>query len=208
MSFEKFLEENLASPNFNRGRFVYNFKERQNISASRLDSDSGCVYSTLGETWTIKFSEKEGKRYIACIDVIHDLVLSVYDVNSSTLIVHRFGEWKKERDDQLAKQLGSIKGANLEARIIGMQHNEFYNSLIAAFGFIKRSRIPLVEIDLFGNERRHVAFDAKTGISFDVLVNNKPYKPGELLWQAAPEQLQRSMMTAPPTQGAQKRSEK
>ena len=39
----------------------------------------------------------------------------------------------------------------------------------------------LVEVDLFGNEVRHVAIDLKTGLSYNVLIKNIIYKPGELI---------------------------
>ncbi|MCL4404741.1 hypothetical protein M1583_02000, partial [Candidatus Marsarchaeota archaeon] len=56
--------------------------------------------------------------------------------------------------------------------------------------------IPLVEADLFGNEVRHIAFDAKQGMSFNVLVNNMNYKPGELVNKMTIDQFERSLKQA------------
>ena len=37
-----------------------------------------------------------------------------------------------------------------------------------------------MEIDMFGEEKRHMAIDMKTGLSYDLLLENRIYRPGEL----------------------------
>jgi hypothetical protein len=37
-----------------------------------------------------------------------------------------------------------------------------------------------MEVDLFGEEKRHIVMDMKTGLSYDLLLENRIYRPGEL----------------------------
>ena len=89
--------------------------------------------------------------------------------------------------------LKKLRNPNLEIRAIGMQNlkegygNDLLINIEQAYTVLK-PKAKLVEVDLFGNETRHIAIDAKTGASVDVLLYDRFYKPGELNTQTSLEQ--------------------
>ena len=193
LSFEHFLEIDLNDPDFGVAPYVKDFKERQNISKSRLDENSDCAYLNVGDIKTLDYDQRLGQRYLACMDMSYDTALAIYDVNNRRLTVHRFYDFAQDKAGVLTKMLYSKDGTrNLEARLVGMQNDQYFKPLIAAFLFVKANALPISEIDLFGRDVRHVAFDVKTGLAFDVLANNKPYKAGELKNTLTVEQFERS----------------
>ena len=50
-----------------------------------------------------------------------------------------------------------------------------------------------MEIDLFGTDKRHIALDLKTGTSYDLFLENRIYRPGELANSEKEEDFQRSV---------------
>ena len=60
--------------------------------------------------------------------------------------------------------------------------------------FAHALRIPIFEADLFGNSTRHIAIDIYSGMSFNVLLEDKLYKPGELVNNMTREQFERAIM--------------
>ncbi len=92
-----------------------------------------------------------------------------------------------------------FKDPNVEARIIGLQNGQPRSVLDSVSIFLRGNHMRLCEIDLFGDQTRHVCFDTKTGASFDVLVNNKLYTPGELMNRMTMEQFEKSTMGRRPT---------
>jgi len=82
---------------------------------------------------------------------------------------------------------------NLEARIIGMQKNQdFYFILNQIFDFLISNKIRLVEVDLFGDNTRHIAIDTKLGTSYNVLMEDRIYRPGELVNSTTVENFERT----------------
>lgn len=191
LSFEKFLDDDAGRSGFGSSRYVRNFKERQNISKVALDSDSGCRYLDPGENFTAKYSEFRGQRYIGCLALTFDVALTVYDDNSQSIFASRFVAFTQQVQLALTKWMRSIRRPNFEARMIGLQNKQasYPSNLLV---FIRRSGLRLFEIDVFGDEVRHVAFDVKDGLSFDILVNNRLYKPGELINKTTLEQFERA----------------
>ena len=53
----------------------------------------------------------------------------------------------------------------------------------------------IFEADLFGSDRRNIAIDLKTGTSFNMLTENRLYKPGELANTTTEEQFARELKT-------------
>ncbi len=45
----------------------------------------------------------------------------------------------------------------------------------------------LFALGLFGNEIRHIALDTKTGLSYNVLLLDRIYRPGELVYNPNPQ---------------------
>ena len=73
-------------------------------------------------------------------------------------------------------------------RIIGLQGND-HTMYVAIEGMQKTvPEARLVEVDLFGNEIRHIAFDTKTGSTYDLLLQNKIYGPADLINNIKPEE--------------------
>ncbi len=196
LSFEKFLEDGIERDNFSKEPYIKNFKERQNISRFVLDSDPGCKYLDGGESFAQRYDEYEGVRYVSCLSMTYDAVFSLYEADSRTSYIFRFTDLRKEVLEGLDKTIKKMKTRNFEARLIGFQTNQAV-FLYQINSFIRKNNMRLVELDLFGTDTRHVAIDLKTGTSFDVLINNRLYKPGELQNTATAEQFERSSMQAP-----------
>ncbi len=194
MSFEKFLDEEARKAGFGKERYVRNFKERQNLSKLRLDSDSGCEYIDANGVYFGSYDEV-GKRYAACVNLVYDAMLAVFDQSTRRALICRFNEFRKEDMARLSKYMREF-GANSEARLIGLQNGQQFDIVEMAYALISSRGIGIFEIDLFGNEQRHVAIDLKTGVTFDVLMLNRPYKPGELVNKQTKEQFERSSISA------------
>lgn len=197
MSFEKFLESASLGGSFNAARYVRNSKERQNISKNRLDPPaSQSKYLKFGDYFTQKYDEVAGFRNVVALELTYELLLSIYDGNSKTIFVYRFMEWSKTMEMMLTKELAKIRAPGYEVRIIGLQNGENWGVVTDIINFAKKHRLPVFEVDLFGKEIRHISIDTKTGVSMDVLVNNRLYKPGELVNGITLEQFQRGIQEA------------
>ena len=87
-------------------------------------------------------------------------------------------------------------GPDMEARIIGLQDGEEHGFLKDLLGFLSKHRIRLAEADLFGERIRHIAIDLKTGMSYNILLDDRIYKPSELVNRMTVEDFQRGLVTA------------
>ncbi len=199
MSFERFLESAAIKPEFGQSRFVKNFKDRQHVSRVELDSDKGCKYLSVGEVYYTKYSNM-GVFYVGVVDLSFDAILSIYDVNSQKLLVCRFYKFTADFETFLNKELKRMANANFEARVIGMQNGD-KTTAYSVVSFLRAHNLVVVEVDIFGDETRHLAIDVKRGVTFNVLAGNKPYKPGELKNDLTVEQFERALMSTP-KQGA------
>lgn len=179
LSFEKFLDGDMFSQDFNKARYVKSFKERAGLSKVRLDSDAGSQEVGLGGFLEYTHDELLGKRYVAVLALVFDTVVSVYDVDTKTIAVVRFLNLNAKVWMPMASFLNKTKSKNLEVRIIGMQNLQEVKSLSGLLDLLRKDHLKIFEVDLFGTETRHVVFDVKTGMSFDVLMMNRLYKPGE-----------------------------
>ena len=193
MSFEKFLYNDIGVHGFGTKHYLKNFKERQNVSRGALDSGAGCIYLQTNSFHVDKYDAVAGPRYVGCLSLVYDLVLSVFDVSSGTLIIGRFVDFTVATGLRFERALKFLKIPVAEARIIGLQNGENFKVVHNIALFMKKCALPLVEVDLFGTDTRHLCFDIKTGTSFDVLINNKLYKPGELANTLTVEQFERGL---------------
>jgi hypothetical protein len=123
-------------------------------------------------------------RYIYAYNLTYDVLASIYSVSKESGVFFRAALPLNKEEARVIKKLYSrLKERNTEIRIIGMQNKqanakEFVKSLL----FLEKlGKSSLVEVDLFGNEVRHIAIDLKTGLSYNVLIKNIIYKPGDLL---------------------------
>lgn len=192
MGFEKLLDYDMPQTDFGKSRYIKNTKEHQNLSKVRLDTDPSVKYIKIGEWVNMPFDQGLGTRYIVCQDLTYDMMLVISDANTRYTIVYRFFR----PDAQVLAQIAAIvkvtlRGANLEARLIGLQNGQEYGGIREIYDFVTKSGLPLAEVDLFGNEVRHIALDAATGVPYDILMLNRPYKPGELNNAKTLEQFER-----------------
>jgi hypothetical protein len=178
LSFEKFLEEDLLSSDFGRARYVKSSKMRQHMSKRSLDADTEGRSIGINEMASCVAS-RTSTRYIACTEITYDAILSIYDVDTCAIVLYRFYEFDSGIAGAIQKELRHGNVHNFEARLIGMQNGQWFASLHDALALLNKARVPVLEVDLFGTDVRNVAYDLKTGMNYDILMENKPYKPGE-----------------------------
>lgn len=199
MSFERLFRNDLLVKDFNKQRYVRGFKGRANISKAKLDTYSNVRYLKVKETHITRYDSELAPRYAAALDTSYDMLLSIFDVNArNTIIFRTFGPDQTLRGS-IDKYLLPLRrgGPNVEVRIIGMQNGEEYSHLYEIAELLNSKGLPLLEVDLFGTETRHIAFDTKLGMSFNVLVNDRLYRPGELANNLTLEQFEKSISPAP-----------
>ena len=103
-------------------------------------------------------------------------------------------QFSRQTDIMIEKELRKLKPANIEVRLIGLQNGDNPLRLNETVDFIKKMKLPVFEADLFGGDTRHICIDIKTGVSFDVLISNRLYKPGELTNKVTREQFERASL--------------
>ncbi|MGC8669858.1 MAG: hypothetical protein ACP5TL_01740 [Candidatus Micrarchaeia archaeon] len=192
MSFENALKDAILKQNFGNSPFSASYKERPHISKAKLDHFNETSYINIGNFFVIK-QDQLPLRYIASIDITYELLLSIYEVNTSALFAARLLSISKDNISAIEKFIKGFKRPNFEVRLIGLQNNNKLDLLHSAFDIIMNHKLPIVEIDLFGNEMRHIALDSKIGASFNILKENRLYRPGELINNMTLEQLERSI---------------
>jgi len=174
------LEKDARSDGMGSQQYSRGSKPRPNLSRFVLDSDSNARYIELGGFERLVYSPSR-ERYVAAINLTYDAIITIYNVNSKELGVCRFYEFDSRAVKALDGFLKGMKGPrNLEARAIGFQDSDEPIAVGAVADFIKARGIRLAEADMFGGNIRHVAIDSKLGVGFDVLLENRVYKPGEL----------------------------
>ncbi|MGC8495730.1 MAG: hypothetical protein ACP5MX_00775 [Candidatus Micrarchaeia archaeon] len=205
MSFENAMVAMIAQKSFGSAKVNLAYKERAHISKLRLDRFGESIYI---DTWQSEVLKKDSKyRYITAMAVSYETVLSLYDFNTSSLFCCRFFKNADPCIESAENFIRSLKGrTNLEARIIGMQNGQDYSALDAIMKFLGKHKIPITELDIFGNERRNIAIDSYTGMVFNVLENNMLYKPGDLINNVTLEQFERSVKPAPSKTGHDKKA--
>jgi len=174
---EKFSEEKLTLSSV---KSTYLPNERVNTSIAMISDFLKEI--KIGD---IMFEKNNfNTRYIYAYNLTYDVLVSIYSVSKESGIFFRTALPLNKNEASIIKKLYTkLKDRNIELRIIGMQNKqanakEFIKSLLFLEKLGKNS---LIEVDLFGNEVRHVAIDLKTGLSYNVLIKNIIYKPGELI---------------------------
>ncbi|BCS91028.1 MAG: hypothetical protein ARM1_0485 [Candidatus Micrarchaeota archaeon] len=191
------LSKNLLYMSFRE--LTSGFNDRLHISKSILDEFEQTYYLGYNDKKEI-INFKKGvsdKRYIAALDLSYDIFLTLYEINSRSLFgIRALPENLINFYTELNRFVRSLKlkKKRFEIRIFGLQNNygadyirELYNILD------NKLKLPIVEIDLFGNELREIAVDAYTGLSYKILKFNRLYKPNELLNTISLEQFKASI---------------
>ncbi|MGC8537753.1 MAG: hypothetical protein ACP5MZ_02085 [Candidatus Micrarchaeia archaeon] len=196
MSLEKALDEEMKKPGFSMANCHLSFKDRPHISKSKIDMADGAAYINIGESARVRYSDIS-TRYIAAVNMTYDLLLSVYDVDTKDLFAMRVLKHAPDTFKALEKYISGIsrnKYKRFEARLIGMQNKQDYSILMPLFKILGKYNVPVVEVDLFGDQTRHIALETLLGVSFNVLLLDRIYRPGELNNQMTQEQLEAQLM--------------
>ncbi len=194
LTFEGILKDDLYSREFGTARYTRAFKKRPHVSRSKIDSFSNSIYLNVPQSYSIMDFDSIKLRYIACVSLVYDIMMSIYDVNSRSLIAARFLDLTPQIENQFSKFIKSLKRPNLELRVIGLQDGQEHDTLRKLVNFIKKEKLQLYEIDLFGKEIRNIAIDAYTGMSFNILLEDRVYKPGELTNSMTREQFEKNIV--------------
>ena len=154
---------------------------------------------------------REGRvDYINASNLTYDMLLSIYDFNSGRIAVARFDRFTDAIKSHMQSFVRSFKNPNLEARMIGLQDGHGLDDASKALDFINKNAISLNEADLFGTDIRHISIETKRGMSMDLLLLDRVYRPGELRNPQTYEQFLRGELpqAAPQPQGASTAAEK
>ena len=112
------------------------------------------------------------------------MLVLLYDVNTSGFFAFRAAQ-EEDLKMPVKEFVSRLKRPNIEIRAIGMQNSSkdygtgLANMIEAAYTLCK-PYARLVEVDLFGTDQRNIAIDTKLGMTFDLLLFDRFYKPGEL----------------------------
>lgn len=119
-------------------------------------------------------------RYLLATDITYDLFLSLYDVNASNVMAMRISSKLDRASLSRMRSFARNPERNIEVRAIGMIDDDktLVNELDRVHDAVGGR---LVEVDLFGKEVRHIAFDTKLGMALNLLVGNRVYKQYELV---------------------------
>ncbi len=193
MTFESLLVEDMGRHDFNTKPYVRSFKARPHISKSKVDMSGGPVYLDVGQWWS-QFDYNELKaRYVSAVSITYDVFISIYEVNSRSEFAARFVDFTPGLKYEMDGFIRKTRMPNLEARIIGLQNKSGPSPVVHLAEWLSERSVPVYEVDLFGTAVRHIAIDLHTGMSFDVLMENRLYKPGELENTLTLEQFQRGL---------------
>lgn len=207
MGLNELFATELLNPNFGSSKYVRDFKHRSHVSRSKVEVDGNVVYLKPGEMALRRYNLMVPERYIAARDLTYDFLFITYDVNTSSASVYReFLSQGALTETAMIRIRTMMKGGNVEARIIGLQNSERTVFLREISAMMPSSKITIVELDLFGSERRHVVVDIKTGMSYNLLIEDRTYRPGELASNQSLEDFERTLMPAAPAAQEQKKS--
>jgi hypothetical protein len=191
LTFEEQLLKDVIGEGFGSQEYLRAFKKRPHVSRSKIDSYSNCTYLKQGDFFSRMNYNQMDSRYFGASSLVYDVLLSIYDVNSRSMAVARFMELNYETAAKFAGFIKSIKRPNFEVRIIGMQDNQAIAPLYRLTDMIAKNKLALFEADLFGKQVRHIAMDISSGMDFNVLLDDRIYKPGELINNMTMEQFEK-----------------
>ncbi|GEM_PF-3028979 len=177
MDFWRAYEKKEGEEGFGGQLLWLNTGARPNASLARcrersVELDPG---KALFHQWNPK------ARYLIAKSIVFDLFVSFYDLNSKGIVAIRLTEPLIGRERAKVKKfVRSMRKAHFEMRAIGLQNN--YSELVHSIKLLRKAaRCELVEVDLFGDRTRHLAIDLLTGKPYSLLLENRIYRPGELV---------------------------
>lgn len=139
-----------------------------------------------GQAKHLKYDES--RRYVIARDVTYDLLISAYNINTKDMFVARIARpFGKNEWQRVIHPIRSWSRPNIEFRAIGLQ-NGHPETMHVIDDFYKKVKGHFIEINLFGSSTRHIALDAGTGMSYNLLPLNRIFRPGELSCNVTIEQ--------------------
>ena len=190
MDFFGALEKQKLGKEFGTAQIVMSSKasvfalKRPHTSLSMVAESSKELLNNQASSYSFA---KSDFRYVIAKEISFDLLATFHDVNSGNTVMIRTSVPLTIPDLSKIKGIvGSWKRSNIELRLIGMQ-NGATNFAKIADQLHKLSKASLIELDIFGGMKRHIAFDLKMGASYDLLLLDRTYRAGELNNDIAPE---------------------
>ncbi|MDE1870063.1 MAG: hypothetical protein KGH71_03705 [Candidatus Micrarchaeota archaeon] len=189
MDFFGVLEKQKLGKEFGTTQIVMSSKasvfalKRPHTSLSMVADSSKELLNNQASSFSFA---KSDFRYVIAKDISFDLLATFHDVNSGNSILLRTSVPLAAADlSKIKGIIGGWKRSNIEMRLIGMQSGGANFSRIAE-QLHKFSKASLIELDVFGGMKRHIAFDLKMGASYDLLLLDRTYRAGELNNDIAP----------------------
>jgi hypothetical protein len=204
LAFRDIVLEDLGSGSLGTVQYIKCYKPRQHVSASKIEEHENVKYIGNGERLSYKYQSPLDARYIGFKDLTYDFVLSLYEINSkSAFVLRSYGAPRSFEKDigTYMHSLNKVKRPSIEGRLIGMQNGQEHTLVSDILSLLSKRKIDLYEVDLFGNTKRNIALDMHTGTTFDILVYDRIYRPGELVNTLTEEQFQRGMQQPAAQQG-------
>ncbi len=173
------LQKEKLMQDFSSKKVLLSTKPRKHISLSTIVNKN--IELEMSKAAFLRYNKLAAVRYLIAKNITFDLLFTLYNVNSFELLAFRISKMLNNADIALIKKsIKNMKRPNLEMRVIGMQ-----NGNAELFSSIEKVRnitnAEIIEIDLFGDEIRNIAIDLKNGSSYDLLLLNRLYRPGELI---------------------------
>ncbi len=185
MDFWNYFTDTISKEKISEERVMLGGRKSTYLPSHRANSSFSSISAlsreiNIGELFLEKNSIE--RRYVLAHDLTYDLFVSLYSVSNRVGVFFRISTPITKKEESLVrKAYAKLDNKHIEARLIGMQSKQGnFKELINSVLFLGKLRNSLVEVDLFGNEVRHVAIDLKTGLSYNILMNDVIYKPGEL----------------------------
>ena len=173
------LQKERILHDFSSKRVLLNTKPRRNASLSAIAEKSREL--EMCKATFLKYSRLSAQRYLLARSILFDVLVTVYNVNSFELFAFRAAKRLDGADVSLIrKKIGMMKRPDIEIRVIGMQNG--HDELLDVVDKVRKiTNAQMIETDLFGNEIRNVAIDAKNGSAYDLLLMDRIYRPVELI---------------------------
>ncbi len=177
MDFWKAYLARSGMPEFGTKQLWLKTGERWNTSILRYLEYSSILQN--GESINAQWNPE--RRYIIAKEIISDLFISFYDVNSRTVLAARLSGGTADFTKEISKARKRMRNPNIEMRVIGLQNSDKAPAETIEIMHDAIGTGILAEADLFGNQKRHIIMDLYTGRVYNLLLENRIYRPGELM---------------------------
>jgi hypothetical protein len=177
MNFWSVYESEKAKPEFGSDKLYITSRDRIHLSLSTVEQYAFSL--EMDHAVIRQYSEAE--KYVIASNITHDILISIYDVNTTLSVLLRASELPgKEAMQRVIGEIRKLRKPNMEMRLIGLQNSEA-DLLVVADDLHAALKPSLMEVDVFGKELRNIVFDLKLGMTFNLLLLNRIYRPGELV---------------------------